>query len=358
MSTLSTDSRVPTFIQYDANSEKEQKVKRKRTTEPTKKPKTKRSKKDQATPVVIDNTVNIWVGAHVENELGVYSIYFGQDDNRNSTEVFQIEDVLRDDDYVSCLGALKALEISQDVEAPINIYTSYRDLPRVSAGKRGAVVYPHLVEKIKTLIAGKKEGVTVHYVSGRTASPEHSASVELATLALKNKVEKATTENEKNHVAQEETPTAATEQVTLDEMAVETDTKQQGLAVNELIVEQVAVKASVNGDDEVQQASETADDEEDAVNNDTITEAPIADAEVTTITKVTTVVKETTVEMSEEPVDTVMREVSSLSEMDEHVSKDDIDCNDDDLIQEEPSSWSLGIRSVWNVLTSPFKSRK
>lgn len=31
----------------------------------------------------------------------------------------------------------------------------------VTAGKRGSVVFPDLVEKIKTLIAGKKEGVTM-----------------------------------------------------------------------------------------------------------------------------------------------------------------------------------------------------
>lgn len=47
--------------------------------------------------------MNVWVGVHVENELGAFSVYFGENDDRNSTEVFQIEDVLQDDDYASVL---------------------------------------------------------------------------------------------------------------------------------------------------------------------------------------------------------------------------------------------------------------
>jgi predicted nucleic acid-binding OB-fold protein len=182
----------------------------------------------------------------------------------------------------------------------------------------------------------------------------------------------ATTETEKNPVTQE----ASSQELALEDMVVETTQQEsikESVSVNESIVEQVAVKSQqdtpldeekVNG---VQQTIETADEGNaaDIVKNDTLAEAPMEDADVATITKVTTVVEETTtVEMVEEPVDQVMRDGSStsLSEMDEDASKphSQRDISNDDLIQdqeEEPSSWSLGIRKAWDMLTSPFKSR-
>ncbi|KAI8887878.1 hypothetical protein K501DRAFT_330291 [Backusella circina FSU 941] len=213
METVSVqDRRVPTFIPYEVTANGEIKQKRKRKVQDLEKRKkkqktvkkeskeefkeVKQKKKEQRT------TEGVWIGVMIKDDLGAYSIYFSQGDERNSSEVFDIKSGLQNEDYASVLGVCSALEKFNASNIPLTVYTGCRELPRVVSGQRGLIHYADWIQKIKSSLQGKEDKISVRHLSNRVLSAEQSAAMNLASETLSNKTRQVEDESILNTVEQ------------------------------------------------------------------------------------------------------------------------------------------------------------
>ncbi|KAK4520821.1 oxidation resistance protein 1 [Mucor velutinosus] len=360
------DSRVPTFIPF--KQEKADKpvtkpaTKRKRTAknDTAAKPQKKKALKSvkKAKQVFKEESVqeenikpkepearHVWIGAVTNEEKGAFSIYHGENDKRNYTEVYEKKDQLEDLEYAYVLGALKAVKSAKSDSTPLIVNTTCRDLPRAIDGKAKAFHYECMANEIRDLITDREEPLSVRHISGRHAADEQKAALALALEALKaSEAEKQVIENltvgELTHVVVEEV-SGESEQVVKekeDEAVVSSTSNDEQL--NRIVEDAIDAAAQVNAET-IQEAVESAiAPSTPAANKDVIVETQV---ETTVETTVEVNVIETQVELSTaEPMELVEEE-------------------EQEQAPEAPkSSWVtvLGLQSIINVLSSPFKARR
>ncbi|KAL9557645.1 hypothetical protein MBANPS3_001295 [Mucor bainieri] len=358
------DSRVPTFIAF--KKDKTDKLvakpatKRKRTAKsdtaaakPQKRKATKsikKAKQDFKEASVHEDTVkepevhHVWIGAATNEEKGAFSIYHGQDDKRNYTEVYEKKDQLEDLEYAYVLGTLKAVKSAKSDSTPLIVNTTCRDLPRAIEGKAKVFHYECMANEIRDLIHDREDPLSVRHISGRHAADEQKAALALALEALK------TSEAEKQVI----------ENLTVGELThvVEEESNESEQVVNEK--EDAVVVSSTSNDEQLNHIVEDAIDAVADVNAETIQEAvesalapatSAASRDVIVETQVETTV-ETTVEVKviEAQVEPSTAEPMELVEEEQ-----------EEQASEAPkSSWAtvLGLQSIINVLSSPFKARR
>ncbi|CAO3611081.1 unnamed protein product [Mucor fragilis] len=354
------DSRVPTFISFKQDkadkSVTKPATKRKRTAKsdtaakPQKKKalksvkKAKQSFKEES--VQEDNTKqpevhHVWIGAATNEDKGAFSIYHGENDERNYTEVYEKKDQLEDLEYAYVLGALKAVRSAKSDSTPLIINTTCRDLPRAIDGKARAFHYECMANEIRDLISDREEPLSVRHISGRHAADEQKAALALALEALKaSEAEKQVIENltvgELTRVVEEKSDEA--EQVIEEkEDAVVVSSTSNDEQLNHIVEDAIDVTAEVDAET-IQEAVESALAPTTAANKEVIVETQV---ETTVETTVEVKVVETQAEPSTaEPMELVEEEEQA---------------------PEAPkSSWAtvLGLQSIINVLSSPFKARR
>ncbi|ORE16302.1 hypothetical protein BCV71DRAFT_19871 [Rhizopus microsporus] len=269
------DTRVPTFIQFPEDDKTVSKDKKKRKTTRKTEPKSKMSndgnKKDvpatetkkrkrkttttkpskkqsktaikrddidddftntQETPVV-EAKDQIWIGAAFIDGRGSYTIYYGEDDERNFSALCDNEHRVRDLDYVYVLATAEAIEkLNSDSSSPLIIYTGCRDLPRAISEGEGFSHYATMIKRICESIKEKARDIQVRHVSTRHLSKEQKAAIELATKVLETseqipqEVEEQQAENATNIV--ENAPTETIE--------IEKDTKDISISVEKEVI--------------------------------------------------------------------------------------------------------------------------
>ncbi|ORE09818.1 hypothetical protein BCV72DRAFT_52776 [Rhizopus microsporus var. microsporus] len=291
------DTRVPTFIQFPEDdkavskdkkkrkttrktepkskmsndgSEKEAPVtetkKRKRkttTTKPSKKQSKTAIKRDdidedftniQETPVV-EAKDQIWIGAAFIDGRGSYTIYYGEDDERNFSALCGNEHRVRDLDYVYVLATAVAIEkLNSDSSSPLIIYTGCRDLPRAISEGEGFSHYATMIKRICESIKEKAREIQVRHVSTRHLSKEQKAAIELATKALEAP-EQVPQEVEEQ---QPENVTDIVENVPTETIEIEKDTKDISISVEKEVIvkEDIIVQEEKEEEDIVMEEAE------------------------------------------------------------------------------------------------------
>ncbi|KAF1806816.1 hypothetical protein V8B55DRAFT_1459902 [Mucor lusitanicus] len=355
------DSRVPTFIAFKKDkadkSVTKPATKRKRTAKndtvakPQKRKATKsvkKAKQDFKEESVQEDKIkepevhHVWIGAATNEAKGAFSIYHGENDKRNYTEVYEKKDQLEDLEYAYVLGALKAVRSAKSDSTPLIVNTTCRDLPRAIDGKARAFHYERMANEIRNLIKENEDPLSVRHISGRHAADEQKAALALALEALKaSEAEKQVVENltvgELTHVVEKRSDES--EQVIEEkEDAIVVSSTSNDEQLNHIVEDAIDAAAEVNAET-IQEAVESAlAPSTSAANNDVIVETQV---ETTVETTVEVKVIETQVEPSTaEPMELVEEEEQA---------------------PEAPkSSWAtvLGLQSIINVLSSPFKARR
>ncbi|CEP18032.1 hypothetical protein [Parasitella parasitica] len=339
------DSRVPTFIQFNQNSDESGTnpvAKRKRTaksdntTKPRKKKalksakKVKHSFKEESIQDNIEEPIvhHVWIGAATNDEKGAFAIYHGENDERNYTHVYEKKDALEDLEYAYVLGALKAVRLSKKDKTPIIVNTTCRDLPRAIAGKAKAFHYESLAHEIRDIIDEKEQCLSVRHNSDRHANSNQKAALALAEEALDRSIHN---KQEIENLTVGEL-TQAVEKETEDALVVSSTTKD--VRLNHIVEDVIDSSAETNAE-MIQEAVKSSLSLNALVNKDVVVETQVE-------TTVETTVEVTVINNQTEP--------STSESM--------------DLLQEEAhapkTSWAsvLGLQSIINVLSSPFKARR
>ncbi|CEI89894.1 hypothetical protein RMCBS344292_04235 [Rhizopus microsporus] len=269
------DTRVPTFIQFPEDDKTVSKDKKKRKTTRKTEPKSKMSndgnKKDvpatetkkrkrkttttkpskkqsktaikrddidddftntQETPVV-EAKDQIWIGAAFIDGRGSYTIYYGEDDERNFSALCDNEHRVRDLDYVYVLATAEAIEkLNSDSSSPLIIYTGCRDLPRAISEGEGFSHYATMIKRICESIKEKARDIQVRHVSTRHLSKEQKAAIELATKVLETS-EQIPQEVEEQ---QAEDVTNIVENAPTETIEIEKDTKDISISVEKEVI--------------------------------------------------------------------------------------------------------------------------
>ncbi|KAI8641217.1 hypothetical protein BD408DRAFT_418585 [Parasitella parasitica] len=339
------DSRVPTFIPFERNVDKSATnpaTKRKRTaksdntTKPQKKKtsksvkKVKQSFKEESSQEDIEEPIvhHVWIGAATNEKKGAFAIYHGEKDKRNYTHVFEKKDALEDLEYAYVLGALKAVRLSKNDNTPVIVNTTCRDLPRAIAGKARAFHYENMAHEIRDIIDKKEQLLSVRHNSDRHATNNQKAALALAEKALdgsnqdKQEIENLTV-GELTRVVEKETE---------DATLVSSTTNEDQL---NLIVEGAINTAAEIDAETIQEAVESAINSNASVDKDVVVETQVETSVETTVE--VKVIENQTETSAFEPMDLVQEEA-----------------------QAPKSSWAtvLGLQSIINVLSSPFKARR
>ncbi|CAO0792794.1 unnamed protein product [Mucor circinelloides] len=354
------DSRVPTFISFEQEeadkSVTKPATKRKRTAknDTTPKPQKKKALKSvkkakqaiQKEPSQEDDVKepavhHVWIGAATNQDKGAFSIFHGENDKRNYTEVYEKKDQLEDLEYAYVLGALKAVRSAKLDSTPMIVNTTCRDLPRAIAGKAKAFHYECMANEIRDLINDKEKLLSVRHISVRHAAEEQKAALSLALEALKaSEAGKQVVENltvgELTHVIEEESDESKAVIKEKEDAVVVSQTSNDE-QLNHIVEDAIDAAAETNAET-IQEAVESAlTSPASAVNKDVIVETQV---ETTVETTVEVKVIETEVEASAaEPMELVEEEEAP---------------------EAPKSSWAtvLGLQSIINVLSSPFRARR
>ncbi|KAG0742473.1 hypothetical protein G6F57_009488 [Rhizopus arrhizus] len=269
----------------------------------------------------------IWVGAAFEDGRGSYSIYFGEKDNRNISVLCNNELRVRDLDYVYVLATAEAIERSKQSKLPLIVYTGCRDLPRAISEGNGHSHQAELIDRICQLIKEKDDQVQVRHVSSRNLSKEQRIALDMAVKTLDNAEQ--TGENHQQEV----------EEAKQNEIKEE---EQESLSPQEDIGQETPSPSEQSSED-IKEMSETIEySDNDNIKTNRIEEINEVDMEVDKEVETSIVVKET----AEIENDICMQEPVELKK--------------EESQPELPraSSWSAMFGSIWDTLSSPFKSNK
>ncbi|KAI8388730.1 uncharacterized protein BYT42DRAFT_561032 [Radiomyces spectabilis] len=193
--------RMPTFIQFDLNdlptinsndvsdaqfpANKTIKRKAKDDNKAGEKPKKiKRTGRRRYVPP-IPYSCNVWIGAAIQPaRRAAFTLYYGENDERNCVRTFSISRPIEDFDYAQIMGALYALQAT-DKQTSLRIFTGCRDLPNVVLmGEDGLYHYSHLCDMLKENIKEREAATTLVQCSGRSAQIERKIADEMANAQL------------------------------------------------------------------------------------------------------------------------------------------------------------------------------
>ncbi|KAI8366515.1 hypothetical protein BD560DRAFT_447873 [Blakeslea trispora] len=400
------DLRVPSFVPIDRDDQGDQSVqtvkkqiatKRKRGPKSEGKPSKKKALK-RAEKHVIDDVDDIWfehpkeehdpyskvwVGAVVDEDMGAFCIYFGQNDERSLSQVFNRESQLQDLDYAHVLGALKAAEVIEALESPFIINTTCRDLPAAIEGKGRNAYYTDLAQAISRIIRERPHELKVRHTSERKASEEQKIAIELAQKAL-NDAQIAAAPVEYGQVEAEpmETLEDSVEAIenSIEKLENDVDALEDAIEKSENLdalkdtIEAVKDVIDTTENNEVLNHSDEAIEDNKTVLIETKEVISTVNEPVEGILEeiVEEVKVETSIETHMEAVqaDETQNDITEIEVQEEVDIEETINIEEeivaiesspslpDTPAQETRSSWTSSIHSFWDTLTSPFRARK
>ncbi|KAI8047521.1 uncharacterized protein B0P05DRAFT_565805 [Gilbertella persicaria] len=349
------DLRVPTFIPLnsDGSSVKKAATKRKRGKGDPKPARKKTLKKsdvlddfyvfDLAPKEIEENDpfVKIWIGAVIEEDNGAFCVYFGENDERNCSQVFVRDSQLQDEDFGYVLGTLKAIEIIGTTDTPFIINTSCRDLPLAIEGKSTNAFYQDSITKIRELIQKRTSETKVRHISGRKAPEEQKIAIDLASKALidsKQQVIPMDDQIPDMQIEAFDTTIINTEIITHEEPVENED--DEDASSEKLVLEETneTVRTVSQPSEDVQE--EIVEEIKVETTIETHYEAQKVDQDVVRVEEDIKIEEEVKIEQAKEA-----EEVISMEGIEE-TSRPPLTTS---------SSWTSAFSGLWDTLTSPFR---
>ncbi|CAO3646723.1 unnamed protein product [Cunninghamella echinulata] len=351
-----SQARHPSFIPVDLPK------KRGRPGKSGAEPAAKKIKERRKNGKIITNS--IWTSAIIKDQgkkrYGVVSGFYGKDDDRNWTEVYQVK-VDDDIDFLYTLAVIRAIQKWEDNTSPLTIYTASRELILAIADGESLALYADLRDQLISLISGRMGMTHVRCVSTRV--PECRMAHELASklpIDESTVIQKVDNYQAKNEQQQEEKSNEDKDDKNNNEVSTKKQeiTHQNGTIIEqkETVVVEVKEKIQVieyeEKDVEMIETDQQNEQEKGKgkEKNDIIQDDRKQNNEMKTKENVAT----TTTEKVNCNDNGDSNEKDKEKE-DEDMVDEQLDEIEDSL--ENSSSWSIGlnIRGLLDVLKSPFR---
>ncbi|KAI9306385.1 hypothetical protein BJ944DRAFT_287050 [Cunninghamella echinulata] len=301
-------------------------------------------------------TNSIWTSAIIKDQgkkrYGVVSGFYGKGDDRNWTEVYQVN-VDDDIDLLYTLAVIRAIQKWEDNTSPLTIYTASRELILAIADGESLALYADLRDQLTSLISGRMGMTHVRCVSTRVSecrmAHELASKLPIDESTVIQKVENHQAENgqQQEEKSNENNGDKNNSDATTKEQEI---TQQNGTIIEqkETVIVEVEEKIQVieyqEKDVEMTETNQQNEQEEKGKGkekNDIIQDDRKQNNKMTT-DKVNGNENDNSNEKEKEKED-------------EEMADEQLDEIEDSL--ENSSSWSIGlnIRGLLDVLKSPFR---